>query len=219
MAKPSKLTARSTLGRFTLGSRTRCIVGEVLSRGARRRLVRYRPGVTSHVALEDGKPTDVVLIQFVENGQETQVRVGDLPVTAGAILYPDRKTGRFVEERSHAQYSAFWVRTRAGARTGALVAAVFIKPTFAKAAAKDTPTTSGGLMNPTIGAIVHYTNLGDRDGVYPPAVIAAIVTKVNEGCSVALKCFYPTGIFDMPAVDYTEGPAGSEAARGKWTLP
>ena len=74
-------------------------------------------------------------------------------------------------------------------------------------------------MKPTVGRIIHYTNLGDRDGKYPPAVIAALVTQVNEGYNVALKCFYPTGIFDIDAVDYTEEPAGSEAARGKWTWP
>ena len=74
-------------------------------------------------------------------------------------------------------------------------------------------------MKPTVGCIVHYTNLGDRDGVYPPAVVAAIVTQVNDGCNVALKCFYPTGIFDMAAVDYTEAEAGTDKARGHWTWP
>ena len=74
-------------------------------------------------------------------------------------------------------------------------------------------------MKPTIGRIVHYTNLGDKDGKYPPQIIAAMVTKVNDDGTVALKAFYPTGIFDMPNVPQTEEPAGSDAARGKWAWP
>lgn len=35
-------------------------------------------------------------------------------------------------------------------------------------------------MKPTVGRIVHYTNLGDKDGKYPPQVIAAIITKVDR---------------------------------------
>lgn len=34
-------------------------------------------------------------------------------------------------------------------------------------------------MIPTVGRIVHYTNLGDKDGKYPPEQQAAIVTKVT----------------------------------------
>ena len=33
-------------------------------------------------------------------------------------------------------------------------------------------------MKPTVGRIVHYTNLGDADGKYPPEQQAAIITKV-----------------------------------------
>lgn len=34
------------------------------------------------------------------------------------------------------------------------------------------------MMRPSIGRIVHYTNLGDKDGKYPPEIQAAMVTGV-----------------------------------------
>jgi len=90
-------------------------------------------------------------------------------------------------------------------------------------------------MKPTVGRIVHYTNLGDRDGKYPPEVQAAIITKVKPGavvddddapqdvnendCAVSLRIFYEMGDFSMVAVPFTSEAAGSEAARGKWTWP
>jgi hypothetical protein len=74
-------------------------------------------------------------------------------------------------------------------------------------------------MKPTVGRIVHYTNLGDKDGMYPPQIIAALVTAVNADGTVALKAFYPTGIFDMPSISQTESAAGSNEARGKWCWP
>lgn len=74
-------------------------------------------------------------------------------------------------------------------------------------------------MKPTIGRIVHYTNLGDRDGKYPPQVQAAIVTRVHNATHVALHIFYPTGQFDMEDVEMSEQPAGIEASRGKWSWP
>ncbi len=74
-------------------------------------------------------------------------------------------------------------------------------------------------MNPTVGRIVHYTNLGDRDGKYPPQVIAALITKVHNETAVSLTTFYPTGTFNLDSVVYTDECAGSDAARGKWTWP
>ena len=85
-------------------------------------------------------------------------------------------------------------------------------------------------MKPTVGRIVHYTNLGDKDGKYPPQIIAAIVTRVTAMPGVKesldendyltdLKAFYPTGFFDMEKVPFTTAPAGSDGARGKWTWP
>jgi hypothetical protein len=74
-------------------------------------------------------------------------------------------------------------------------------------------------MKPSIGRIVHYTNLGDRDGRYPPTIQAAIITGVNEDDTVALHIFYKTGQFDMSSVPYTPEAAGTESARGRWTWP
>jgi hypothetical protein len=69
------------------------------------------------------------------------------------------------------------------------------------------------------GRIVHYTNLGDRDGKYKPQTQAAIITGVNDDLTVSLHIFYKTGQFDMPSVEYTDAKAGTEEARGKWTWP
>lgn len=35
-------------------------------------------------------------------------------------------------------------------------------------------------MKPSIGRIVHYVNLGDKDGKYPPEVQAAIITGIYQ---------------------------------------
>ena len=77
------------------------------------------------------------------------------------------------------------------------------------------------VVKPTIGRIVHYTNLGDRDGKYPPTVQAAIITGVNdaETGNVSLHVFYRTGQFDLAACDHTDAEAGSEGARGCWAWP
>lgn len=91
-------------------------------------------------------------------------------------------------------------------------------------------------MKPTIGRIVHYTNLGDRDGKYPPEVQAAIITGVRSrgpsvsgapepdpndetGYVVTLHAFYKTGQFDMPDVPFTSAEPGTDDARGKWAWP
>ena len=79
-------------------------------------------------------------------------------------------------------------------------------------------------MKPTVGRIVHYTNLGDADGKYPPEQQAAIVTKVKpreddatdgEGeYDVSLHIFYETGDFYMKNVPFSE-----TYKRGCWTWP
>lgn len=87
-------------------------------------------------------------------------------------------------------------------------------------------------MKPTVGRIVHYTSLGDRDGKYPPEVQAALVTKITphhgeranapsqeNRFEVSLRIFYADGEFNMRDVMFTESPAGTEDARGKWTWP
>lgn len=66
----------------------------------------------------------------------------------------------------------------------------------------------------TVGRTVHYVNLGDRDGRYPPAVIPSLVTRVNDDGTVALKHFYPTGVFDTPSV-----PFSPTLKRGHWSWP
>jgi hypothetical protein len=87
-------------------------------------------------------------------------------------------------------------------------------------------------MKPTVGRVVHYTSLGDRDGRYPSELHAAIITKVSqhtnftiEGMAeenrydVSLRIFYETGDFWMQRVSFTTERAGTEAARGKWSWP
>jgi chemotaxis response regulator CheB len=74
-------------------------------------------------------------------------------------------------------------------------------------------------MKPSIGRIVHYTNLGDREGKYPPEIQAAVITGVNDDGTVALHIFYKTGQFDMASVAHTDEAAGTDGARGKWAWP
>lgn len=74
-------------------------------------------------------------------------------------------------------------------------------------------------MTPTIGRVVHYTNLGDRDGKYPPTAQAAMVTGLNDDGTVSLHVFYKTGQFDLASCAFTEAASGSEDARGKWSWP
>jgi hypothetical protein len=93
-------------------------------------------------------------------------------------------------------------------------------------------------MKPTIGRTVHYVNLGDKDGKYPPEIQAAMVTGVyreNDGAAaqieghlnsantvgsipssmfVDLKVFYRTGFFDMQKVPFSE-----TYERGHWSWP
>lgn len=92
-------------------------------------------------------------------------------------------------------------------------------------------------MKPTVGRIVQYTSLGDRDGKFPPEVQAAIITAVRfdgptrpttreeevlvndeAAYTCSLHIFYKTGQFDMDA-EFTLHAPGSEEARGKWAWP
>ena len=86
---------------------------------------------------------------------------------------------------------------------------------------------------PTVGRIVHYTNLGDKDGKYPPQVQAAVITGVyrrdpdgvvaiaNDGIGqediteVDLKVFYRAGLFDVQKVPQKSEPTN----RGVWDWP
>lgn len=90
-------------------------------------------------------------------------------------------------------------------------------------------------MRPSVGRIVHYVNLGDKDGKYPPQVQAAIITgiyratpngveRVNDGVglpedqimdTVDLKVFYKTGLFDCEQIPKRE----TTDQRGCWEFP
>lgn len=87
-------------------------------------------------------------------------------------------------------------------------------------------------MIPTVGRIVHYTNLGDKDGKYPPQVQAAVITGVYRSTpngvvlaldgvgeealmAVDLLVFYRTGLFQCQQVPYS----ALIQERGTWTWP
>jgi hypothetical protein len=78
-------------------------------------------------------------------------------------------------------------------------------------------------MKVTVGRIVHYTNLGDAEGRYPPETQAAIVTGIYHDpamevapamAMVDLHIFYRTGQFDMKQVPWSDRPM-----RGHWNWP
>lgn len=69
-------------------------------------------------------------------------------------------------------------------------------------------------MKPTVGRIVHYVSMGDRDGVFDPQTLAAIITGLNGDDTVSLKVFYRKGSCDMPKVPFSETPV-----RGHWNWP
>lgn len=66
----------------------------------------------------------------------------------------------------------------------------------------------------TVGRIVHYMNLGDKDGKYPSETQAALVTGVNADGTPSLVVFYRTGMFTLASVPYAETPT-----RGHWSWP
>lgn len=90
-----------------------------------------------------------------------------------------------------------------------------------------------GMLTPTVGRIVHYVNLGDKDGKYPPQVQAAVITGVykrdpdgvvsraNDGIGqsditeVDLKVFYKTELFDCEKVPLRQ----NSEQRGCWDWP
>ena len=103
-------------------------------------------------------------------------------------------------------------------------------------------------MKPSVGRIVLYTNLGDRDGRYPPEAQAAIITKVVDAYAdfppgstpvayvkegeppelgldderryrVSIRVFYEDGVFIMRGVPFTSEVPATEGARGKWGWP
>lgn len=69
-------------------------------------------------------------------------------------------------------------------------------------------------QKPSVGRIVHYVNLGDRDGKFPPKTQAAVITGLNDDGSVDLKIFYRSGIFDRQRVAFSK-----IGERGCWNWP
>lgn len=92
-------------------------------------------------------------------------------------------------------------------------------------------------MKPSIGRIVHYVNLGDKNGKYPPEVQAALITGIytddphgsggvdpangtsrppeeDISMSVDLLVFYRTGYFQCKAM-----PFSPTYERGHWSWP
>ena len=94
----------------------------------------------------------------------------------------------------------------------------------------------------SVGRIVHYTSLGDKDGKYPPQCVPMLITaiyrrlpqagnvldhyeRIHEGVASAEdapgdivvdgKAFYPTGPFDMQKVPFSVIPM----TRGHWNWP
>lgn len=70
---------------------------------------------------------------------------------------------------------------------------------------------------PSIGRIVHYHTRGSADGVFPPAVFAAIITQVHDakpdvGHPLDLATFGPNGIRFEHGVEYGEDG-------GQWNWP
>ncbi len=79
-------------------------------------------------------------------------------------------------------------------------------------------------MIPTVGRIVHYTQIADVDEAYPPrpALITAVVGCIRgpmpdaeeHKYKVSLHIFYPMGQGDMPDVKWSAKPE-----RGCWSWP
>lgn len=84
------------------------------------------------------------------------------------------------------------------------------------------------MPQPSIGSVVHYQNLGDAAGRYPPETQAAIITGAQrrdphndhsgacwEDCYVVdLHIIYRTGQFWMLDVPY-----GEQVESGHWRWP
>ena len=76
----------------------------------------------------------------------------------------------------------------------------------------------GGARTVTVGRIVHYTNLGDADGKYPPETQPALIVRVNDDGTVGMWAFYPSGLFYMQSVKQADEDAPLPQ-RGRWNWP
>ncbi len=50
-------------------------------------------------------------------------------------------------------------------------------------------------QRPSVGRVVHYVARGSKDGRFPPACRAAIVTEVGESGVIGLCAINPAGLF------------------------
>ena len=75
-----------------------------------------------------------------------------------------------------------------------------------------------GTRKLSVGRIVHYTNLGDADGKFPPETQPALVVRVNADGTTGLWVFYPGGFFYMDAVQEAV-VAAPLPQRGRWNWP
>lgn len=71
-----------------------------------------------------------------------------------------------------------------------------------------------GPSSPSVGRIVHYTNLGDADGEFPPQQQAALITAVHDDWVCSLAIIYPTGMFFMQDVAFS-----TDYQRRHWSWP
>lgn len=87
-------------------------------------------------------------------------------------------------------------------------------------------------MVPSVGRIVHYTSLGDKDDKYPPPALAAIITAVlpivefgphclplaerpeENRVRISLHILYRTGMLNMDDAPWSETPKC-----GHWNWP
>jgi len=75
-------------------------------------------------------------------------------------------------------------------------------------------------MKPAIGLIVHFTS--NRATASGSELVAwpAIITEVHEeDGTVSLQVFGETAVVPRVYVGFTDAPAGTEAAIGKWSWP
>jgi hypothetical protein len=76
----------------------------------------------------------------------------------------------------------------------------------------------GCVRAPSVGRIVHYTNLGDADGKFPPETQPALVVRVHPRGALGLWVFYPGGFFYMDSVEMAD-PTAPDPQRGRWSWP
>ena len=59
---------------------------------------------------------------------------------------------------------------------------------------EETPQPTAPTIKPTVGRMVYFKTRGSLDGVFPPTVFAAIITKVYTDITVSLATFGESGL-------------------------